>query len=150
MNRETGKGSSMALIDWTPKYSVGSTVLDQQHKVLFSLINQLHAAMLRGGRDEDVQRIFPELLSYTESHFKEEEAMLSRIAYPRLAQHRLQHASFVEKVRDLNAKLLAGEFKVSIYLLGFLKAWLSEHILGTDQQYVAFLNPVQSPVSGRE
>jgi len=139
----------MALIDWTPKYSVGSAVLDQQHKVLFSLINQLHAAMLRGGREEEVQKIFFDLISYTESHFKEEETMLSRIGYPKLAPHRLQHAAFVEKVRDLNSQLLAGEFKVSIYLLGFLKTWLSEHILGTDQQYVAFLNPVQSPVPGR-
>jgi hemerythrin len=139
----------MAFLDWTPKFSVGSPVLDQQHKVLLSLINQLHGTMLRGGRDEDVQKIFLELISYTESHFKAEEAMLSRIGYPKLAAHRVQHVAFVEKIRALNGELLAGEFKVSIHLLEFLKTWLSEHILGTDQQYVAFLNPVQSAASGR-
>jgi hemerythrin len=139
----------MAFIDWTPKFSVGSLLLDQQHKMLLALINQLHAAMLRGGLKEDMQKIFTELILYTESHFKAEEGMLRHISYPRLATHHLQHVEFVQKAKDLHAQLLAGKFTVSMDLLRFLKSWLSEHILGTDQQYVPFLNAEKSPVASR-
>jgi len=139
----------MAFIEWTPKFSVGSQVLDQQHKALIAIINELHAAMLRGGLKEDVQKIFLGLVSYTESHFKAEERIMERCGYPHLSAHRLKHVEFVQKARDLQADLLAGKFTVSMDLLRFLKNWLSEHILGTDQQYVPFLNPEVSSSASR-
>jgi hemerythrin-like metal-binding protein len=130
----------MAFIDWNPGFSVGSPVLDQQHKALVALINQLHAAMLKGGLKEDVQRVFSELVYYTESHFKCEEGLMRQAGYPSLAAHQRQHVEFVEKARDLQSQLLAGKFTVSMDLLRFLKSWLSEHILGADQQYAPYLN----------
>jgi hemerythrin len=56
---------------------------------------------------------------------------------------------FVEKARELHAPLLAGKFTVSLDLLRFLKNWLSEHILGTDQKYAPYLNEQRSPVASR-
>ena len=38
----------MALLTWNSKYSVGVKPLDSQHTVLFGLLNDLHAAMLKG------------------------------------------------------------------------------------------------------
>ena len=77
----------MAFIDWAPKFSVQSVVLDQQHKTLIALINDLHAAMLRGGATEDMQKVFKDLISYTESHFRAEEGIMRQAAYPRLEAH---------------------------------------------------------------
>lgn len=105
--------------------------------------------MLRGGLKEDMQKIFMDLVSYTESHFKAEEGVMRQISYPRLVSHHQQHVEFVLKARDLHTQLLAGKFTVSMDLLRFLKSWLSEHILGTDQQYVPFLNVAQNPVASR-
>jgi hemerythrin len=139
----------MAFVDWTPKFSVGSPVLDQQHKALIELINQLHAAMLRGGSNVEMQRIFQELIRYTQYHFKAEEGMLRQAGYPRLEPHHLQHVEFVEKARDLHSQLLASKFTVSTDLLRFLRSWLSDHILGSDQQYAPYLNAEKSPVATR-
>jgi hemerythrin len=139
----------MAFIDWNPEFSVRSPVLDQQHKALIGIINQLHDAMLRGALAEDMRRILQELIWYAESHFTSEEALMRRAAYPRLAAHHVQHAEFVRKARDLHAQLLAGKFTVSMDLLRFLKSWLSEHILGEDQQYVPFLDAESSPSASR-
>ena len=139
----------MAFIDWAPKFSVQSVVLDLQHKTLTALINDLHAAMLRGGATEDMQKVFKDLISYTESHFRAEEGIMRQAAYPRLEAHHQQHVEFVEKARDLHAQLLAGKFTVSMDLLRFLKSWLSEHILGMDQQYAPFLSAQKNPVASR-
>lgn len=138
----------MAFIDWTAKFSVGSPTLDQQHKGLIEIINKLHAAMLRGGAADDMQRIFQDLIAYTQSHFNAEEGILRRTGYPSLASHHRQHVEFVQKARDLHAQLMAGKFTVSMELLRFLKTWLSEHILGTDQQYAPYLKVEKRSAAG--
>jgi hemerythrin-like metal-binding protein len=139
----------MAFIDWTAKFSVGSLTLDQQHKSLIEIINKLHAAMLQGGDARDLQRIFQDLIAYTQSHFNAEEGILRQTDYPNLASHHREHVEFVQKARDLHAQLIAGKFTVSMELLRFLKTWLSEHILGTDQQYAAYLKPEKYSAAGR-
>ncbi len=135
----------MSFIDWTPEYSVGFPILDQQHIALIAIINQLHAAMLRGRRKEEMERIFHELILYTESHFQSEEGLMRQAVYPRLVAHHMQHVEFVQKVRDLHSQMLADKFTASMDLLLFLKSWLSEHILVSDQQYVTSLHASKSP-----
>lgn len=137
----------MAFIDWNPEFSVGSLVLDSQHKVLIALINQLHAAMLKGALKEDMRRVFSELVHYTESHFKCEEGMMWQMGYPNLVEHQREHMEFVRQARELQNQLRAGKFTVSMDLLRFLKSWLSDHILGSDQQYAPFLNTAKTAVA---
>jgi hypothetical protein len=55
--------------------------------------------------------------------------------------------SSLRRLGSFLAQLMAGKFTVSLDLLRFLKSWLSEHILGTDQQYVPFLNAEKSKVA---
>jgi methyl-accepting chemotaxis protein/hemerythrin len=45
--------------------------------------------------------------------------------------------------------LLAGKFTVSMDLLRFLRTWLSDHIMGTDQQYAPCLAEQNHPVASR-
>lgn len=139
----------MAFIDWNDRFSVGSLVLDQQHKALVALINQLHAAMLKGALKEDMRKVFGELVHYTDSHFKAEEEMMRQSGYPLLAGHRTEHVEFVLKARELQGRLLTGKLTVSLDLLRFLKSWLSEHILGSDQQYAPYLSAARSLAAGR-
>jgi hemerythrin-like metal-binding protein len=130
----------MAFIDWTLAFSVGAPVLDDQHKLLIALINELHATILQRGTEEELQRIFQELILYTESHFKCEEGLLRQACYPRLVAHHLLHVEFIDQGRRLYDELLAGKSTVSMDLLVALKKWWNGHILGTDRQYVSYLN----------
>jgi hemerythrin-like metal-binding protein len=135
----------MAFIDWDSSYSVGSLVLDQQHKTLVELINQLHTAMLRGAQRRDLERIFGDLVHYTDSHFRSEEGLMWQAGYPELEAHRKLHQAFIERAQQLHTQLREGKFTVSMELLRFLKTWLSEHILGTDQQYAPYLSSARRP-----
>lgn len=139
----------MAFINWSSALSVECAVLDEQHKSLIALINDLHTAILRGGAQEESQRIFQELILYTESHFRCEEGMLRQACYPRLVAHHEQHVEFVQRARELYNRSLAERFTVPIDLLVFLKAWLTDHILGTDRQYVACLKTAKIPATAR-
>jgi hypothetical protein len=38
----------MALMDWNQSYSVGVLKIDSQHTLLFGILNDLHAAMMKG------------------------------------------------------------------------------------------------------
>ena len=140
----------MAFIEWTPTFSVGTAVLDEQHQGLIALINELHATILRKGTQEELRRILKDLLAYTESHFKCEEALMRQACYPRSVAHHVQHQEFIRKIRELYAQSLGGKFTASIDLLGYLRGWLSEHILGADQQYVPSLKMLKGEVACRD
>jgi hemerythrin len=139
VRHKTWEGSRMAFMNWQPDFSVGSPALDDQHKGLIELINELHTATLRGQVRTEMQRIFGELIQYTETHFSCEEGLMRQTSYPRYLAHRVQHVQFVHKLQELFVQAKAMKFTVSMDLLLFLKTWLSEHILGTDQELAPHL-----------
>jgi hemerythrin len=148
-SQETKGGPPVAFINWTPAFSVGIPVIDDQHKILIALINELHAATLRGEAREVMERTFQELVLYAESHFKCEEGFLRQVGYPFLVKHHVEHREFVVKVQKLYSASFAIKFMRSMDLLVFLRSWWGEHILVADQKYVPFLNAGNRSVASR-
>jgi len=129
----------MALVEWSDKLSVGVISVDEQHTVLFSLINDLHAAMMKGQARAIVGELLNRLLAYTRNHFSQEEAMLEKVRYPGLPAHRLLHRDLTQKVEDYVARHAKGDLTLSMQLADFLSDWLKTHILNTDQTYGRWL-----------
>jgi hemerythrin len=124
---------------WDDAYSVGVTGMDDQHKKLFGMINQLADCHSAGNFESS--EVFHEVLSrmfdYTQLHFKDEEAYLQRIGYPRLARHEGEHATFVEKITNFSIAAEAGvQDQAAVHR--YLKVWLQSHILESDMQYRDF------------
>lgn len=130
----------MALVKWDQSYSVKVIRCDEDHKKLFALINTLHDAMLAGKGRETIQQVVRELSSYTKFHFSAEEALLEKTNYPSLLPHRAQHQDFVKRVDQFQNDLAQGKNGNSIFVLEFLKDWLSKHIMQTDKKYSEHLN----------
>jgi len=120
----------MALMTWNSKYSVGVKTLDSQHTVLFGLLNDLHAAMLKGQAQSLTGPLLRKLLDYTNTHFSTEEKMLADAGYPGLADHKVKHRALIQKV----------EVTLNLHLMNFLRDWLTEHIQRTDREYSAWLH----------
>ena len=129
----------MPIFTWNNQYSVKVHELDNQHKKLFDLINQLYDAMGQGKGKEIVGPILDGLINYTKSHFSTEERILSTHNYPDLAHHRQEHDLFVKKVFELQAQYKSGQLVMSVNILSFMKDWLTNHIEKTDQNYSGFL-----------
>ena len=130
----------MALMEWSPAFSVKVKKLDDQHKKLVEMINQLHAAMKAGQGNAMLGVVLQQLISYTSSHFVDEETLMQAHGFSGLAAHKIDHEKFVNQVLDLQKKFQAGSVMLTINVMNFLKDWLVNHITGVDQKYADFLN----------
>jgi len=139
----SGKLSSVTseqLMTWTDDLSVGVRLIDEQHKVLLGLINELHAGMRARKSDSVLVGVVERLKQYTVKHFAQEEEYFDRYGYPETMAHKEIHAKLVQQVLDFETALKSGQAKVTMDIMRFLKDWLVKHIMGTDKRYSAFLN----------
>lgn len=130
----------MPLMTWKDDYSVNIAQIDQQHKKLVDLINQLDEAMSQGKAKEVLGKILNDLVGYCASHFKTEEQLMQANGYPDYAEHKDKHDKMTAKVLSLKSEVATGKKLISLEVMKFLEQWLDKHILGTDKKYGPFLN----------
>ncbi len=130
----------MAFMNWTPDLSVNIDEIDNQHKKLIGMINELSEAMKARKGAEVMGKIIAGLTNYTKEHFATEEKLFDKFGYPETAKHKQEHTKFVNEINKFKQDFEAGKLSVSIDVLKFLSSWLMNHIKGTDQKYSKFLN----------
>ncbi|BCS52441.1 bacteriohemerythrin [Geobacter sp. SVR] len=130
----------MALMEWGPTLSVKVKKFDDQHKKLVELVNQLHDAMKAGQGDAMLGLVLQSLISYTATHFADEEKVMQVNGYPDLAKHKIEHEKLVAHVLELQKKFQSGGAVLTLSVMSFLKDWLNTHIQGSDKKYGVFLN----------
>jgi hemerythrin-like metal-binding protein len=130
----------MPILPWSDMLSIGVKSIDQQHKALVGILNQLGDAVQGKADAWDESVVLTRLVEYTETHFAYEEALMRRIGYDGLDAHAQEHQLLFEQVGDLMARSTAGETAGAEDLLIFLRDWLSSHIMGTDRTLGQHLN----------
>jgi hemerythrin len=128
------------LFTWEDSFSVNIGVIDMQHKKLMSMLNELHQAMMEGSGKEKLGTILSNLVGYARGHFTTEERLMRTHAYPDFLAHKSEHDHLTEKVMDLQSGFRSNEVGLTLEVMIFLKDWLRNHILGSDQKYSPFLN----------
>ncbi|WP_300707661.1 bacteriohemerythrin [uncultured Desulfovibrio sp.] len=131
--------SSDKFVQWTDKLNLGVQLVDEQHRMLCSYINDLYHAMKNNSAKDELSSIMQHLREYTASHFSTEEQLFEHSAYPHTREHKEVHRRFVAKLEEFESQIKNGTTTVSMDLLAFLKDWLINHIQGTDPGYVAYL-----------
>ena len=130
----------MAFIDWDKKnYSVGVDEIDDQHKQLVNLINELHSAMMARKAKEVLGEVIDELIEYTSYHFETEEKYFDKFGYSETEEHKKIHKNFVNEVLNFQKDVQKNKLFVSSKILNFLKDWLLNHIKVTDKKYAPFM-----------
>jgi len=132
----------MSYMTWTIAMSVGVPELDDDHKSLIRIINQVAENADDAARLAVVRQCLMGLMRYAETHFAREEQVMTTCSFPGLEMHRGEHEDFVGRIRQITdrfenkpedlAKLVNEE------LLEFLKTWLNHHILIEDMAYRPF------------
>ena len=130
----------MGMIEWSDRFSVNVAAIDVQHKRMFTMINDLNAAMKESKGREILQDLFKDLEHYTRSHFSTEETYFEKFKYPERMAHKAEHAHFIQKIKDLKKEYESDKDLVSVPTANFLTEWLWEHIKGSDQKYSALFN----------
>ena len=129
----------MDLIVWRETFETENLRVDNQHKHLVDLINELFNHLNTKDKDEKMKLIFTELYEYTANHFTMEEEFMQEHKYIDYLKHKEEHVQFVAKVRDFKDRYFKGQAKINFELLNFLKDWLIKHIIGTDKATFAAL-----------
>lgn len=130
----------MPVFTWDNKYSVSVSEMDNQHKKLIDIINNLYDAMQQGQTGTALSRIIGDLLSYTRQHFSAEERIMQQHDYPKFAAQKKEHDFFIEKVKKYQDDLNSGKTSFSVDMSVFLKNWLVNHISVVDKEYGSFFN----------
>lgn len=129
----------MKLVTWKRIYSVGIARIDNEHKELIRIFNDLLGAMAVGKGFTVVESIISSLMHYAETHFATEQELMESYNYPGLAKHLNEHEKFREKVQKYKNEFNSGNLNVSIHLINFIKEWLVEHWEGEDNSLGEFL-----------
>ncbi len=125
----------MATLKWKEEYSVGVDMFDEQHKVFFRIVSDLHEAITRGKEQTVLDDIFRQLVKYTEFHFESEERYFDEFHYEDAVEHKEAHAHLCKQIADLKEKKEQQKLDDPYELLDFLEDWLIEHIMGMDKKY---------------
>lgn len=127
------------LMRWDTSLHLGISQIDDQHKQLVIMINDLHRAMKQRQTMVVASGIFNRLVSYTVMHFGTEEKLFRMHGYTEYDQHKKVHETLVAQVSDFKSRFDRGDSTISMELMDFLKDWLATHIKVTDRKYVPFL-----------
>ena len=125
----------MPMITWDDEYSVDIQEIDEQHKRLIGIINELYEALAAKKERDRVSTVLNELVEYTKVHFAVEETLMRIFHYEEYDEHKAIHDRIVERVLDFQRQFNEGNDAVGMELLIFLKNWLFDHINKVDKRY---------------
>ena len=131
-------------LSWNDSYSVGIESIDNDHKKLILLINNLQTSIDYKTDNEFEKQTLDEVVDYTKYHFTREEDLMEKNGYSDFVAHKAQHQKMIDKVTELVQAYEKDESKgikagAIESLLMYLKSWLINHINGTDQEYSEYL-----------
>jgi len=144
----------MTKMIWEEAYRTGIRVIDEDHKMLFSIINNLidETATKNPTMYREISSLLEALLTYVNSHFIREEHFLEQFGYPDIIAHRHMHDALRNQLHEIVNDFQNDPESINLkQLTKFLTKWLSDHILKSDMDYVPYLSGVKQgiPIASR-
>jgi hemerythrin len=126
----------MNKITWKDEYSIGHEKIDDQHKKIVDLINELDES----DSPEITTSIISKVNGYVRQHLDYEEQLLKSLEYPEFEQHKELHTQYAKEISNLTVKATFLDDFAPGELLEFLKKWWDNHILVEDKKYKNFIH----------
>lgn len=135
---------------WDPSLETGHEKIDNQHKQLFSTLNNLIEASKKGKDKEEVFKVMDFLTGYVIMHFKTEEDLQLKYNYPDYDVHKQYHNGFITTVDNLTKQLIEqGPTEQLIKNITMaISSWLINHIKGDDFRMATFVKQKDLEESG--
>lgn len=129
------------MIRWSSNFSVGREDIDEQHKKLIGIIEEIAIIISKkDGGLTNLLEVLEALDNYVVEHFGYEEGLMKQYAYPGIKEHTRQHNELRSKLAELNVFDINKPVTFFQDLLVYLVDWLSNHIMKTDKQLGAYLS----------
>lgn len=125
----------MEFFKWDDKYLVGFQEVDNQHKIIFDILNQAYEAFMKNEHEQKLDEIINKLFDYTDYHFSTEEKYFKQHPDDSIGLHREQHKLFIDKINSFKEQYYRDKRGVYYLIIKFIKDWFVNHINATDRDY---------------
>jgi len=127
----------MVFMNWSRHFVTGIEIVDREHRGLVDLINGV-APLLASSEPvsgEDVETLLDDLDAYAQTHFRDEERLMSEAGMDANGiEHQVHaHRAYVDELAAMRREIGANGQLDGRLLLRFLANWLSFHMLADDQ-----------------
>jgi len=119
---------------WDDRFCIRVGIIDEQHKGLFVLTNDLYDACQgdNAAATDHFKDVLQKAVNYVATHFSTEEKIMQKTNDPNFSEHQKEHDLFVRKVMKEAANLDQGGKDAPKIFMNFLRDWISKHVTGTD------------------
>lgn len=127
------------MIEWSDSLLIGVEAIDSQHRSLFEKLKDIERATAAGDGHRIAEDIIAFMDTYVAEHFEMEEALMERVGYPDLEEHRRQHQLFIDKSIEFELDKHIGDVSLPKSMLTFFSEWLVEHVSVVDKRIAAYI-----------
>ncbi|MDD3593560.1 MAG: bacteriohemerythrin [Candidatus Gastranaerophilales bacterium] len=125
------------MLQWNNRLKLGIDMIDEQHKQIFVVTNNLLDAFKRGSGQDQAYDAICFLEEYVKKHFQAEEFYFGKLNYPEKEYHIRLHRAFEAKLGELKDKhrKMGITRAAAKEISDFLVNWWVSHIQNVDRRY---------------
>jgi hemerythrin len=133
---------------WLESYSLGVKNLDDDHKRLFQMQENLKNTECKSIEKEEFRKVLHEIRFYLKEHFMAEEKFMRNAHYKDFSSHKDKHESIVLAFGEIIRSTKKMDI-ICIKVKKFVNKIIIEHIIHEDVKLNQLLNNMQEePVDG--
>ena len=91
----------MSLLQWKDEYSVGIASVDDEHREMIELINDVYAKLGDASDTATIECCLEEIFNTISLHFALEERIMRESNYGEYEDHKEDHEELLDEIRDL-------------------------------------------------
>ena len=129
----------MRPIQLTSDLELGYPAIDDQHRALLSLADEVNQAVEAGLPEPDVALRIAALIAATDTHFRSEEGLMLTSGFDHYEAHKSDHDHLLEQIQAARQNIESGVIPPSELLDFFICAWATHHIAKFDLEFVEHL-----------
>jgi hemerythrin len=129
----------MAFINWGSHYTVGIPTMDNQHKRMAEVLNQLQADIRAAGDIGRIRLLLDALRQVSAEHFTAEEELMVKINFPGQAKHAEEHRALERRLAEFTGRFDGEERASAADAQVFFRSWFLEHVQKHDRDYGVYL-----------
>lgn len=119
------------LLEWKDEYCIGDAVIDEEHRNLFILANEIFQIRNPEGAIDKIRPLLYKLYDYMKYHFDHEEAFMAKIKFQGIVSHKIRHSEIIDEMN----KIIKSSHQISTLsekLTAMMLKWVLNHILEED------------------
>lgn len=125
----------MTVIAWEAALESGIPMIDEQHRNIVNLINDLCVCVQTNAHRSGVLESLDRIIADTRHHFETEELLFREYRYPEETSHSALHRSLEAQITAVRETLADRHGPLSDIFLVFLQDWFVNHIRASDRLF---------------